>query len=559
MHNYQSTTKTIIFLGVLSLVLPKSIFCNPIVINDLRAGWHNIAGTSQSVDQFLTNYSQVSQIFSYQNNGWKQDLNSASTQGYPVLTGVLEPSRGYWINIPLIKDKPIVTGNKDTIAISYVLAQFDGNPFDLEFSYSSDNGATYSTSSNIRGNISSITAGQNTILWDSHLDNLASSSQQKIKIRLNNNNSNFSVQSLPFNFEGTLVTSPSLSQMTIITHTQFNISPSSTFFSHESQEIHFTIPQNAISFSINAFHQQNKDIAISSLRSPIPQGQLQSTQLLNYNNENEYWNLNIIPEIKSSFNALHFPKETLENIVAAPGLWSYKIGLREHSTNIETKITIRTSTQEHTEEIHIQPYYCGNGNTYSLNQVNQAVQTIKTIYEGNGQNIKVVLQDTKIISSINYVADDFNDSQTSLLLKSGSSDSVNIYFIEDWDYNNSTLDASGTLGIAASIPGSFGIQSSWNGVIINLALHGTPNTANIEFLGKTATHEVGHWLGLYHTTENGGTLFDPLVDTAKCPTFYNNPAKCTDGTNLMFWLADPSQSIITQDQYLILRKSPIVR
>lgn len=534
-------------------------FAQAIVLADLKAGWHNIAGTDQTVSDFLVAYPQVSQVFSFENNGWRQDLSSASTQGYPILTGTLEPSRGYWINIPLIQAKPIITGSKDTIAISFTLASFDGSAFDLVFSSSSDNGQSYSTSSNIRGNITSISAGQNTLLWDSHLDNLQSSSNQKVKLVLTNNNSDFSIESSSFNFEGITPVTPSLSQLSIVTHTQLSFSSSSSFFAFESQNLQFTIPENAISFSINAFHKQNKDIAISSLLSPSPQGTLQQAQILNYQNENEYWNLNVIPEIKPGFNALHFPKETLENITAIPGLWSYKIGLREQSTDIEVQIAIRTSQESHLNELHIQPYYCGNGTTYSLSQVNQAAQTIKSIYEGNGQQLKVVLEDTKIISSINYVADDFNNTQTSLLMKTGATDIVNVFFIEDWDYPQSTSEASGTLGIAASIPGSFGVNSSWNGVIVNLALHGAPTSSNIEFLGKTATHEIGHWLGLYHTTENGGTLFDPLSDTPQCPTFYNNPAQCSDGSNLMFWLADPSQNIVTQDQYQMLKASPIVR
>ncbi|MCJ8344461.1 hypothetical protein MJH12_02890, partial [bacterium] len=134
-----------------------------------------------------------------------------------------------------------------------------------------------------------------------------------------------------------------------------------------------------------------------------------------------------------------------------------------------------------------------------------------------------------------------------------------VFFIEDWDYSASTSEASGTLGIAASIPGSFGIVSAWNGVIINLALHGSPSNSNIQFLGQTASHEVGHWLGLYHTTENGGTLFDPLSDTAQCPNSPSNPSQCPDGKNLMFWLSDDGQTQLTQDQYFILKNSPITR
>ena len=92
---------------------------------------------------------------------------------------------------------------------------------------------------------------------------------------------------------------------------------------------------------------------------------------------------------------------------------------------------------------------------------------------------------------------------------------------------------------------------------------------------------MGHWLGLFHTTERGGTLFDPLLDTAQCPInranevdHYDNGtlvyAEDCDGygaDNLMFWTtwstssqaAGKTQEKLSTEQQYILKYSPIAK
>lgn len=83
-----------------------------------------------------------------------------------------------------------------------------------------------------------------------------------------------------------------------------------------------------------------------------------------------------------------------------------------------------------------------------------------------------------------------------------------------WDpskyLNIYVCDLSNALGFA-SFPGSNPIK---DGVVIDYQNFGTNGTANTPYnLGRTATHEVGHWLNLFHIWGNGNCSSDMVDDT----------------------------------------------
>jgi hypothetical protein len=151
-------------------------------------------------------------------------------------------------------------------------------------------------------------------------------------------------------------------------------------------------------------------------------------------------------------------------------------------------------------------------------------------------------------------------------------------------------------GVDGSIPGPSGFPGTvYGGAIVGLDDFGFEATAGAcagegprlgacgtDQLAYVAAHEIGHWLGLYHTTEQGGSLFDPVADTAACPcrscappgqqaacgstTLVTNDrctgatAGCGGGQNLMFWLlGDRSTGELSPDQGQIVRLNPVVR
>jgi Pregnancy-associated plasma protein-A/Secretion system C-terminal sorting domain/Fibronectin type III domain len=95
----------------------------------------------------------------------------------------------------------------------------------------------------------------------------------------------------------------------------------------------------------------------------------------------------------------------------------------------------------------------------------------------------------------------------------------------------------GQLGYA-SFPGA---PLSTDGVVIDYRYFGTQNTRAPYHLGRTTTHEVGHWLNLYHIWGDGSCGDDYCSDTPVqqganygCPTHPHVRTGCSRLTNEMF-------------------------
>jgi hypothetical protein len=137
--------------------------------------------------------------------------------------------------------------------------------------------------------------------------------------------------------------------------------------------------------------------------------------------------------------------------------------------------------------------------------------------------------------------------------------SINVFFTR-------AFALGGAIGVSTGIPGP-------------AALHGTRNSGVVftaEFLGQTfregggqvvdgnlytgivLAHEVGHYLGLFHTTEQGGRGQDPLDDTPFCPG-NQFPNGCADLGNLMFPFASADHTDVTDDQSWVIQVNPLTK
>ena len=90
---------------------------------------------------------------------------------------------------------------------------------------------------------------------------------------------------------------------------------------------------------------------------------------------------------------------------------------------------------------------------------------------------------------------------------------------------------------------------------------GASGTTAGDVFGVILAHEIGHFLGLWHTDEADGTLHDPVADTGECQVAAPvlTPDLClVQARNLMFWQPDNQGKPlkITGDQRIVVRHSP---
>ncbi len=116
----------------------------------------------------------------------------------------------------------------------------------------------------------------------------------------------------------------------------------------------------------------------------------------------------------------------------------------------------------------------------------------------------------------------------------------------------------GSVGVAMGIPGVAAMHESLvAGIGITAEYIGVDADHN-QFTANVLAHELGHFLGLFHTTEIGGAEFDNLDDTPEC-TQFNPHFNCPDAQNLMFPYADYDTTELTPDQAYVLQKNPLIR
>ena len=316
----------------------------------------------------------------------------------------------------------------------------------------------------------------------------------------------------------------------------------------------FEVPSNGISFMLGTFMDNNSVVGFYSLTDPDGTNILSSSSAL--------YNFSSGRTGGYGFASVLVPHTT--NFSAKAGTWTFK-----NYANDRVKLTLRTGSTPSTATITVQPYITGT--TWSANDIASALSVMSTIYSNNGITLSV--KDTITISESQYatISSSFIDSTTSALVSQGSEDTVNLFFIEDQPSSETAI-----LGVSAGIPGTMSIASSWNGVINYLSAHATGSTLNSQVLGETVAHEMGHWLGLFHTTEAAGASFDPLSDTAQCPIsldgdsdgkVYAEECEGYGADNLMFWTtwstssqaAGKTQEKLSTEQQYILMYSPIAK
>lgn len=118
--------------------------------------------------------------------------------------------------------------------------------------------------------------------------------------------------------------------------------------------------------------------------------------------------------------------------------------------------------------------------------------------------------------------------------------------------------SGGTIaGYSRGLPGPFAADRPNAAVLISSEpFASATGTLDVAALAVTCAHEIGHYLGLYHTSERDGRQHDPIADTPECAP---GQSPCPDADNVMFWTGGGARSTLTTGQSFIMRLHPLVQ
>jgi hypothetical protein len=154
--------------------------------------------------------------------------------------------------------------------------------------------------------------------------------------------------------------------------------------------------------------------------------------------------------------------------------------------------------------VHVMAAADGTGDVTDQ-QIAEQVAVLNRTYGGAESTEAAATGFTFTLAGVDRYYDDawHNDKQSNVYRKAtrqGGADALNMWLVEfgylgiatfPWDYANQGA-VDGVRVLWSSLPG--GTETNYN-------------------LGETATHEVGHWLGLYHVFQGGCRDGDEVVDT----------------------------------------------
>jgi hypothetical protein len=178
----------------------------------------------------------------------------------------------------------------------------------------------------------------------------------------------------------------------------------------------------------------------------------------------------------------------------------------------------------------------GSGGVVTSQQISDQMNVLNAAYAGSSFSFTLAA-----VTDVNhdpwFTAGPNTSAERSMkrILRQGGSNALNIY----------TNNMGGGLLGWATFPSSYPSQPRMDGVVI---LYSTlPGGSAAPYnLGDTATHEVGHWMGLYHTFQGGCTRFNDFVaDTpAERSPAFGCPAGRDSCTGRRFPGLDPIENFM---------------
>lgn len=138
----------------------------------------------------------------------------------------------------------------------------------------------------------------------------------------------------------------------------------------------------------------------------------------------------------------------------------------------------------------------------STSMINSQLDVLNQAFAATGWSFNLVATDRT--TNATWYTECYGTSETAMknALHRGTADDLNIY----------TCNPSGGILGYATFPSSYASRPTLDGVVLLYSSLPGGDAAPYN-LGDTGTHEVGHWMGLYHTFQGGCSRGDLVSDT----------------------------------------------
>jgi hypothetical protein len=154
-----------------------------------------------------------------------------------------------------------------------------------------------------------------------------------------------------------------------------------------------------------------------------------------------------------------------------------------------------------TIDVYFHVIHSGSSGDLSQQDVDDQMRVLNDAYASTGWSFNLVSTDWTDNATW-FAMGSSGETAAKAALRQGTADDLNIY----------TANPSGGYLGWATFPWNYASNSSYDGVV--LLYSSLPGGSAAPYNeGDTATHEVGHWMGLYHTFEGGCRSRDDVSDT----------------------------------------------
>ncbi|MCW5803016.1 MAG: hypothetical protein KIT31_11575 [Deltaproteobacteria bacterium] len=187
--------------------------------------------------------------------------------------------------------------------------------------------------------------------------------------------------------------------------------------------------------------------------------------------------------------------------------------------------------------------------------IDRAVIWVNNLYSQVGVRIldyqitKIALPRTRFEVQTESVKSDIDDVLAQArAANTARTDAVHVVVVRQ-------IGGSDPAGYAMGLPGPFDADRANAAVLVSTdAYTDRDNFLDVEGLASTVAHEVGHFMGLYHTSEANGQNHDPLPDTPEC-----SGIGCSSDfeKNIMSSGGGAQRTKITPDQAFVIQHHPL--